>query len=280
MATRTFIIGLPKQLQQRIEAFARRNDFVVDTIKAARGKERSPKLLPHPNAAVHKFRSSYDECNDLAVLVLPYATLPHELSDELEVLQEDLDGSVKFVEAGVDDWPTLGRNKKFEHTFLQRLYSALEHYLVPETPPARPSAHLEECLVRQPLLRAVEGAAENIDQLPQHRHSFIRTALDALCEICGREAGDIGPFHEFFQSRGLHFATTGGVGSRLHVNSGTEYYGPFDSHWHLKAGDRTTPAAATRIYFQNQVIKDVRYIIILYIGQHPEEEISGAIEID
>ena len=101
-----FIIGLPTSIRARIEADARRNNIHLISILCGIGKEGTLMLLPHPDQAIFRMRSYYgqlEDVDDAYIIVLPYAPIPKDLEEELDLV-DTMGGTTVRPKEGQDGW--------------------------------------------------------------------------------------------------------------------------------------------------------------------------------
>jgi len=249
----------------------------VALIFAKVGSRGSYSVTPNSHVALGelvRYIDSLAQHSEANIIVLPYAELPDVLDAELRSVEE-YGGCVKRVRAGKDEWPSLSANndkKSFQDALFRRLWASL-------FPPGElPSAHLRLLENTVPQVLIAEGALITCDRIPAFRLEFIRQCGMAMRDYV-LNGGQIGPFDEYFKSRGLIYAKTGGSKATLNVyRAGICVYSG-SSYEHLKMGDVTTPQAATRFYFHFFDLDNVVRAVILYAGVHPSNDINGAVHL-
>lgn len=271
------IIGLPKPIKARLEARAKKDGYLISSILSDKGKKGTPMLLPHPSQAAHRLCDYFDKAAEPSIVVLPYTKIPHDVYEELHAI-EGLDGEVHFIEESDEDWPHL-ETRSFNQKFLDSLFSSLEKFLFPRKEPL-PSTRLLEIEQSNDSFIIAKGAIESCDEVAKHRFKFIIDASEALLDICNR-SGNVGPIEKYFESLGLDHAQSGGIEITLRASlkDGTVIHEK-TSQTHLKQGDKTTPQAAARVYYQTFKNEDRYYVVVLYAGPHPENNCNCTITLE
>lgn len=272
-----FIIGLPKGIRPKVEGRAKSAGAVVSSILCGLGKEGRPILLPHPSDAIHHLRSYIDRVDSPNIVVLSYAPLPVEVAIELGAVADLYGGGVRIVDSQESNWPRFSRKSGFNQKFLNELFDALEIALFGSKKVVLPSEHLQLLSAETPRLIIANGALDSCEEVAHFRRSFIINSANALRDLCARN-GMVGPLSEYFSSRGLDFASTGGSTTKLEVFRGNERLYYESSNYHLKQGDSTTPQAAARVYFQAFSLGGDYYVVVLYCGPHPKGDFSNVVE--
>lgn len=268
-----FVIGLPKAMQRRIEARARRANQSISAIWVDKGKKGTPYLLPHPNEAIYSLRAYMDRENAPHILLLPYVVIPEEVVLELDAMTELGMGSFFLARAGSDGWPHLDLHDGFDQDFLDQLFAAVSVNLfgAEELPPAE---HLQRLAEGCDRLLISQAAIAGSNELATHRHGFIRKCGDVLLLVC-KSQGQVGTLFEFLESHGLDYARTGGITTTIQVfDSAGRLVVSQDSNDHIKQGDKTAPQAAARVYFQTFQHADLFYVAIAYAGPHPDANVT------
>lgn len=279
-----FIIGLPRSIRARIEAEARRNGLSLISILCDIGKEGALMLLPHPDQAIFRLRSYYDQLDDIDdayIIVLPYAPIPKDLEVELDLV-DTMGGTTVRPTQGQDDW-IQNKAKRPDTTVLNSICERLlkeifpNHYLFPAQADL-PSEYFRASSESRPQLIFSGDIFEVCDQVAIHRYAFMRKAADAFAEMVAKN-GHVGPADTYFGTLGLEHAQTGGIQTTLEVIRGASSIYNKTSSVHLKQGDKTTPQAAARIYYHSFLHEKRCYIVVLYAGPHPEADISLTLEL-
>jgi hypothetical protein len=109
------------------------------------------------------------------------------------------------------------------------------------------------------------NALDRADELAKHRWAFAAKSA-ALLERFANNDSTLGPMSEWKENHGVAFAPNGAVSYACVFTCG---HGDCRtvSPWHLKEGDKTTPEAAARIYFQ----RVESMVLISYVGPHPDD---------
>lgn len=270
-----FIIGLPLQLRARLEGAARKKGIRISSVFADIGRKGSLKLLPDPSDAIHNLRVYYeqfgDSYEDASVLVLPYAPIPEDLENELDVL-EDFGAKIVSFEEGNNDWPVLAKKTRPDTSFLNNVFHQLMEEIFGDDEKL-PSDYFRSISERNPNIIIAKGALDTCDQVAEYRRVFFSAAADALIEMVGKN-GKVGQIDAFFKNLGLIHAQSGGISTTLTVFRDGKRVHQRTTNTHLKKGDNTTPQAAARIYYQEFLLDQQCYVAILYAGPHPDEDIS------
>jgi len=266
--------------RRRLEATLTRAGFELFSVLADVGNKGTLRLIPHPDQAIDRLREYLDALDDYAgaeVIVLPYVTLPRVVADELVAL-EDLGGTISYPTAGEGRWP--GRPAgRLTQPVLDALFDALVEALdagEPVETPA-PSSYFRLVAERTPQLVIAPGALDACDEVATHRHDFMRKAADAF--ECILKDGLQGRIDDFFSSRGIAHAQSGGIRASVTVyRAGSPIYAA-NCSTHLKQGDKTARIAAVRIYYHSFSVDSIDYVVILYAGPHPSSDISRTCEL-
>lgn len=274
---RVFIIGLPKVIRSRVEAALKVSGFFVKSILADRHKKHDVlTLLPEIDQAPGLLRAYYDALDsyDLArVYVLPFTDLPHELDRELDALH-DLGGKVIEFEMGVNGCPSLERaNPKLDQAFQDAVVQLLVGEIVGVQQVVLPSTHIQSVLQQTPTLILLGDAIALCDDVAPGRYPWVIEAINALVEII-QAKGDVGDFEAFFARRKIIHAQSGGITVNLTVTKRKTASLSVKCNTHLKKGDGTTPQAAARLYYHAYGGDPDYYIFLLYVGPHPDRDIS------
>lgn len=276
-----FIIGLPSQLRVGLEAAAKERGAYISTVLAGIGKKGTMQLLPDPSDAVHKFKAYYDQFGenyeDALVIVLPYAPIPITVDDELTILEE-LGGEIVYVSQGVNDWPILAKKSRPNTQFLNQVFRQIIIEIFNEEN-EKPSDYIRNIAEKNPNIIIIKGALDTCDQVAKHRHEFLKKSVDALCKFV-EENGQVGRIDAFLRGLGLEHAQTGGISTKLTVLKNGKLVHQKTTNTHLKQGDRTTPQAAARIYYQEFYLDNQCYVAVIYVGPHPENDITRVHELN
>lgn len=278
-----FIIGLPTSIRARIEAEARRNNIHLISILCGIGKEGTLILLPHPDQAIFRMRSYYeqlDDVDDAYIIVLPYAPIPKDLEEELGLV-DTMGGTTIRPKEGQDGW-IQNVAKRPDTAVLNSIYKRLLNELIPDNDlQARedlPSEYFRAVSEASPQLIFVDDVFDACDQVAKHRHAFMKNAADAFSEMVAMN-GQVGPADTFFTKLGLEHAQTGGIQTTLQVNKGVSNIYNKTSSVHLKQGDKTTPQAAARIYYHYFLYETRCFVVVVYAGPHPDADLSLTLEL-
>jgi hypothetical protein len=275
-----FVIGLPVQLRLRLESAAKKENTSVTSVLTDIGKEGTFRLLPDPSDAIHRLKSYYEQfgvdVERSIVLVLPYATVPQEVLEELAVL-EDLGGEVVYIDANDHAWPKLAKKARPDTSFYNdvfrcvtaELFGAEEELL---------SDYFKNIAERNKNILIIKDALETCDQVAAHRHKFMKASIDAFVEFISQK-GKVGRIDAFFRSLGLEHAQSGGIKTTLTVTQAGKQVHQRTCQTHLKDGDNTLRSAAARVYYQEFFVKEECYVAILYAGIHPNSNVKEDYEL-
>lgn len=277
-----FLIGVPKQLRRRIESALEGRGISPSTIITDLDRVGRLQLMPKPEVAVTLLRQFYEPLEggfeNAEVYILPYAPLPHDVETELEAMVE-MGANVYDFEMEVDGWPYLHIPRpKVTESFLDALFDALMHALVEDAPEPPLSQHVEKASAASSRLVLIGDAIALCDEIPDHRHGFVTTAMEAFVDLVEGNGCGVG-LDQFFKARNLHFAKTGGIQTKLAISVNGKLIRDEIHHTHLKSGDHTTPQAAARIYFQSFIHEQLLWIFLIYVGPHPEANITRKIDL-
>lgn len=271
------VVGLPKGVSQLIDSFAKGVGLLVDRVYAQPGKEGSLILLPRPEHCLPEIRNYLDAAGQGAgdyagshIIVLPYASVPQECLDELEVAGS-MGATVDYPDPATDSsWPKLSRRKPSDHAFNTALTQRLKAHLQTLVPvqSVAPSDFIRQLAGELGVLLIADGALDTCDQAAPHRHDFIRKAATALADAATN--GLDGRFDAYCSERGLLHAQSGGSTFSVSVLSGGAIVQQHQCQTHLKQGDKTTKEAAARVYYTFVSVNAERYAALLYAGPHPD----------
>lgn len=275
--SRVFIIGLPKVIRNRVETPLRASGIHLRSILVDRHKKHNIlTLLPDLSQTPGLLRDYYDglESYDLArVYVLPFVELPDELERELDILEE-LGGEITDFKMGEGGCPSLSRvNPKLDQAFQDTVVKLLLDELVEPQQVILPSVHLQAVLQQTPTLLPLGDAISLCDDVAPGRYAWVINAINALVEIV-QAKGHVGDFETFFAQRKIIHAQSGGITVSLDVTRPKAAPQQIKCNTHLKKGDGTTPQSAARLYYHAYGGDPDYYIFLLYIGPHPEKDIS------
>lgn len=271
------VIGLPKGASHLVDSFAKGAGLLVDRVYALPGKEGTLILLPRPEHCLPAIRRYLDASGQGAadyagshIVVLPYASVPQECLDELDVLST-MGAKVDFPDPATDaSWPKLSRRKRPDHDFHVALAKRLQQHLsslVPAQSEA-PSDFIRQLARESGVLLIADGALDSCDMAAPHRHDFIRKAVTAMTDAVLN--GLHGRFDAHCSDRGLQHAQSGGSIFSVSILDCDATVNEYVSQTHLKQGDKTTREAAARVYYTFVDHKDERYVALLYAGPHPD----------
>lgn len=278
-----FLIGVPKQLRRRIESALEGRGISPSTVISDSDKTGRLQLMPKPEVAVTLLRQYYEPLDggfeNAEVYVLPYAPVPDDVENELGQMVE-LGAQVYDFEMEVDGWPYLHLPRpKLNQEFLDALFNVLMDALVDEIAPEPTlSQHVTTAVASSPRLIMVDDALALCDELPDHRHGFVTTAMEAFVALVAGNGCGVG-LDEFFKTRNLRFAKTGGIQTKLEISVNGKVIRDEVHHIHLKSGDCTSPQAAARIYFQMFIHERLLWVFLLYVGPHPDTNITRKIHL-
>jgi hypothetical protein len=281
--SRVFIIGLPKIIRNRVETALKASGLFVKSILVDRHRKHDVlTLLPDVSQAPGILRAYYDALDsyDLArVYVLPFADIPDELERELDVL-EDLGGEIVDFLMGEEGCPIVERaNPKLDQAFQDAVVKLLIEEIVGVQEVILPSAHIQSVLERTPTLIPLGDALSLCDEVAPGRYPWVVNAIDALVEVIHAK-GQVGDFEAFFAQRNIIHAQSGGITISLDVSKPRTASLQIKCNTHLKKGDGTTPQSAARLYFHAYGGEPDYYIFLLYVGPHPDRDISRRHQFD
>lgn len=269
-----FIIGLPKPLHRRLEVEAGRNGTRVLSVLADIGKEGTLQLVPFPGQAISDLQAYVNllgsHWENAVVIVLPYAAVPLKLDDELEVI-EQAGGLVVRPAQGQDGWVKLEQRRPGD-AFLNGLFRRLISELFEEFP-CLPTEYFRTVSENSTQVLIADGALDSCDLVAPHRRKFLRDVADAFAELVAHN-GSGGRVDAFFKKWGLDHAQTGGINATLKLHKDGKCFYNETSNTHLKQGDKTTPEAAARVYYQSFVHETLCYVAVLYAGPHPNSDVT------
>ena len=270
------MIGLPTQVRLRLEAAAGLRELELLSVPAGVGKAGTFKLLPHEDEAVYRLHDYVDgeDQNYAACLiyVLPYAPLPRDVDEELEILEE-LGARIVRPMPGEAGWPSKSSAKRRDQAFWDTLYAAIAAALPGEALQRQPpSAYFQSLAANNPRLLITTKSLEYADDVAEHRFDFLRRAADAL-DLYARE-GSGGRIDAFFARSGLDHAQSGGITATLTLHKGGEVVLTHACNTHLKQGDNTTRISAARVYYHAFMLDGHPHAALLYAGPHPDDDLE------
>lgn len=273
---RVFMIGLPTHVRLRAEAAAGLRELELLSVPAGVGKAGTFKLLPHEDAAVYRLRDyvageghDYTAC---LIHVVPYAPLPQDVEEELEILAE-LGASVLRPTPGEAGWPSKSSARRRDQAFWDALYAAVVAALPGDALQRQaPSAYFQSLAADNPRLLVTLKSLECADDVAEHRYEFMRRAADAL-DLYARE-GSGGRIDAFFARNGLDHAQSGGITATLTLHRDGEVILTHTCNTHLKQGDNTTRISAARVYYHAFMLDGYPHAALLYAGPHPEDDLE------
>ncbi|MCB9376702.1 MAG: hypothetical protein H6515_12670 [Microthrixaceae bacterium] len=120
-----------------------------------------------------------------------------------------------------------------------------------------------------PFVVLCSGALDTANRLDESRWAFAAKSADLLRNHADG-GSDLGPFREWQANHGVAFAANGRVEYRYRASTRTDRYNR-PSQWHLKAGDRTSPELAARIYFTVAELDGRSIVLVAHVGPHPSD---------
>ncbi|WP_213713014.1 hypothetical protein [Cedecea lapagei] len=280
-----FVIGMFKSQAKRFSAECSRRGTRCRQVLADVGKQGDFVLVPTPHDAVLSFRDWLNSENDeeydnLHIILLPYCKITSEMEVELEIAVE-LGAKLIEPEAGVDGWPeSLSRRNKADTTFLNTFFGKVTGLLpLVSEPEVSISDYYKQLSLENPRLVFSPHVYANCDGIASHRKIFMKFAADCLAELLLQPPGC--RVDAYFRGKGIEHAQTGGISTHLEVVSEDSNVTrvKHTSQTHLKKGDNTTSTAAVRIYYHFIHHDDVSYVVIMYAGSHPEDEIHWQLQL-
>jgi len=265
-----FVIGLPKGLATRIVTGAAANGIEIESILADRNDFGDLALIPTVDTAIYPLQvyTQNKSLDTVKVLVLPYAKIPQNLHDELEVLQE-CGGTIEWASRGKDGWPRLGH--KPDAGFLDSLFKAFQEKYFP-TRALTPSEHFRALAESNPRFLVTSGSLDECDDVPNHRRKFLIKCADSCVELLGLKIDKA--LEEYFEGRGIGHAQNGKEKGTLTIKKDGKQLYSETRETHLKQGDNTTRQNAARVYYHYLSIEKLNYVGILHAGPHPIGDMS------
>ena len=275
---RVFIIGLPNLVRARVLAAAKLRDLELLDVPAGVGAAGTFKLLPHDDEAIYRLQdyiASFDAESDYSacrVYALPYAPLPVDVEDELQILEE-LNGVVVRPTPGEQGWPSKSSARRRDQAFWDTLFAAIVSQLPGEALKRQPpSAYFQSVAADNRRLLIAPGSLQYVDNVAEHRHEFLRRAADALALFTREGAG--GRIDAFFGRHGLDHAQSGGITATLRLHRQGRLILEHSCNTHLKQGDKTTRISAVRVYYHAFALDGHQHVIVLYAGPHPDDDVE------
>jgi hypothetical protein len=269
------VIGLPKQIRGLLESKFSAMGACLGSILTDTGKEGRYRIVPDPNSAVIKIQDYYEtvkaDIDNSLIVVLPYAQLPNEVKEELDVI-ESFGTEVLYAVAGEDGWPPVpnGRAGKLNENSLNQIVTRIIDEIFDSEKPH--SSFFTEASDKNANIIIIKDALTLCNDLPSFRSKFLKDAADSFVEYVEKN-GRVGDLKGFFAKRGIEHAQTGGINTTLNVMHNNQCIHSSQRSTHLKRGDKTTPEAASRIYYQEFSFESSFYIAVIYVGPHPSKDI-------
>ncbi|MFV0927231.1 hypothetical protein [Pseudomonas palmensis] len=277
------IIGVPNQIRRRIEQALEGRGILPSVIIADVDRTGKLQLKPSPKHAAESLRQYCDSVEggyqEAEIYILPYAPIPIEVDDELLTLK-DLEAQVIELGMEVGGWPYLHlKRPKIDEAFLNAVTDALIKEIVDagDTAPL-PSQCIHDAMQFSRNLHIVGNGIDRCDEIASHRHWFVNESMAAFCELIGL-LGNVGNLDDFFRTRKLIHAKTGGITTELEIRVDGAFVRSESHKTHLKSGDKTTPQAAARIYYQVLLHEGAFHVFLMYVGPHPDTNISRKIDV-
>ncbi|GLO51332.1 hypothetical protein PPUN110474_27320 [Pseudomonas putida] len=281
--TNVFIVGLPQSEQSRVESKVLKRQMKVHIIPCGWGNQGEYVLLPHPSCAIHALwqycETIGDGFEDARIFVLPYALLPENVADDI-VEMSKMGANVVCFEQEKDDWPFLKRHEQLDQPKASTITRLLLEAIGGEEKPENPSAYIADAVASCPGLVVVSNAIDTCDDVSKQRYRFVRDGIDALVEIIGLKGRTEGTMEEFFRSRKLNLAQSGGDNIELEVFLAGKSIHKQTSCIHLKKGDATNPQNCPRIYYQTAELTVGYHVFLLYVGPHREGDFEKTHYLD
>lgn len=275
--TGVFIIGVPQSERSRIESKLLKRHVEGHIIPCDWGNQGEYVLLPHPSHAIHLL---WDYCHtigegfvDARIFVLPYASLPGDLLDELDEMAA-MGANVTYFQQEEGGWPFLKRRQRLDQPKSSTIAKLLLEAIGGEEEYVTPSEYIASAIAACPQLVVVSNAIASCDEVTQQRHQFIKNGIDALLEIIRLEGRTDGTMESFFLSRELTLAQSGGDTIELEVFQNGKSIHKAKSNIHLKEGEATAPQNCPRIYYQAVALASGYYVFLLYVGPHRDGDFS------
>ena len=130
----------------------------------------------------------------------------------------------------------------------------------------KPSVAFLAAAAKAPLLVIHPNALTQADTVPNFRWRFMTHSANLLARYARNE--QLGASCDWKAKHGVDFANVGKVGFKYTVSDEIETV-TGESTYHLKGGDSTSVAAATRVYFARVALKSGVRIVVFYAGPHP-----------
>lgn len=271
--TSVFVIGLPIALRRRLEAEAVRNGLRIVATFSDLDRGNRFRLLPYPGQALSDLRTFADAADDwrqLTVVVLPYAPIPVDVMEELEVLISGGTNVIGLTAASSTNqyWPELVN--AVDDEFLDIIYVKVADALFPRRT-LLPSDHFNRLCRRNRALLLADGSLDQCDDVSPERYPFLIAAANAFEKIIRKnQLGE--RFFTFFQSIGIYLAQTGGMHTELLVTKEGKNIYKKRHQMHVKLGDGLAPQMCARVYFHNFLVDTSCHIAVMYAGPHPDDD--------
>jgi len=270
------IVGLPEKLKTQVISEAKRKDVSITSLYVGENRhQKSLWFIPNPEYAksiLDHFTGSLNHLEDGTIFVLPYVPIPPEIMGELEAFEE-LGGIVQRVDASRRGFPDRLLGLPTE-PFLKQLFAGVSRLLATD---GLPSQSFHDLAQRESRFLVMKGSLDTCDSVPLFRHEFLYRCVDAFEDLLQSPAGQ--RWDQFFDGRGLKHAQSGGITTTLEMKMPDGEVIKQSSQTHLKQGDNTTPASATRVYYQLVSTSDASYVALMYAGTYPSVDLKRLHEL-
>lgn len=276
-----FVVGLPSTLRLRLIAQAELHQAALSFSLTAPDRSGQWVFVPFEGQVAYDLAAFSDihAWDTIHVVVLPYVKCGQRVLDALDVLQT-AGARVSYLKAGIEGLPEEIKEGAEAHDPINQLFLAIGQRLNWEAR-ADPVARFRAIARRNKHYIIFDGALDNCHEAPVYRHCFLNNTADLLEKFL-KKRGVLGKTLEaFFKEKNIDFCKSGGIETTLTLQQcGRRVSGPHDSKIHVKDGDRTTPQAAVRVYFQYLEYGQAFYLFLFHAGSHPDRNIRRDFHVD
>lgn len=137
------------------------------------------------------------------------------------------------------------------------------------TPTKAPSIAFADAQQAATKLIFAHNALRYADDLERRRWPFVNRAAALFAKMANDEY--VGPMREWLRLHKVEFAQTGRVSYECFM--GTKNNKVIEmTERHVKEGDQTHNTDCARIYFDTMSLLNINYVVIFYVGPHPDDK--------
>lgn len=118
------------------------------------------------------------------------------------------------------------------------------------------------------------NALKHADNLERRRWPFVNRAAALFMKMANGE--DVGPMREWLHLHKVEFAQNGKVSYECFMETKKNKVIE-ETERHVKEGDKTHNTDCARIYFDTMRLMNSNYVVVFYVGPHPDEKLHEAL---